>query len=72
MKIYINGETTTLPKTSTKMSIQQVLAIVLADNEQTQSFALALNGEFVGRDHYHATQVSNHDRIDLLFPIVGG
>jgi sulfur carrier protein len=49
-----------------------VLTKTLPKKQQQQSFALALNGDFVGRDEYQNTFVSDNDSIDVLFPIVGG
>lgn len=72
MKIYINGNAFELPNTSEQNSIEMVLTKTLPKNQQQQSFALALNGDFVGRDEYQNTFVSDKDSIDVLFPIVGG
>ena len=54
------------------MNITSVLATSLPDKQQQLSFALALNGDFIGREAYDTTHVQHHDSIDLLFPIVGG
>ena len=35
-------------------------------------FAVALNGEFVGKENYDKTAVSDKDKIDILSPIQGG
>tara|TARA_R110000744_G_scaffold74350_6_gene148547 strand:+ start:14020 stop:14238 length:219 start_codon:yes stop_codon:yes gene_type:complete len=72
MKIYINGDTFELPDTSELRCLDIVLAKALPINQQQQSFALALNGEFIGREDYQHTAVSENDSIDVLFPIVGG
>lgn len=72
MKIYINGDAFELPTTSKQSYIDKVLAKVLPVNKQQQSFALALNGEFIGREDYQYTAVNENDSIDVLFPIVGG
>jgi len=72
MKIYINGYATELPHTAEPINIEMVLAKALPKGQLEQSFALALNGEFVGREDYPNTAVNGRDRIDLLFPIVGG
>ena len=72
MKIYINGSAFELPNTSEQNSIEMVLTKTLPKKQQQQSFALALNGDFVGRDEYQNTFVSDKDSIGVLFPIVGG
>lgn len=72
MKIYINGVAFELPNTSKQSCIDKVLIKVLPVNKQQQSFALALNGEFIGREDYQHTVVKDNDSIDVLFPIVGG
>ncbi len=72
MKLYINGNATELPHSSEAINIEMVLAKTLPKSQLEQSFALALNGEFVGREDYVKTTVNNRDSIDLLFPIVGG
>ncbi|TWX68920.1 sulfur carrier protein ThiS [Colwellia sp. C1TZA3] len=72
MKIYINGNAFELPNASVPSSIDKVLTKTLSLSQQQQSFALALNGDFVGRADYPITHVSDNDSIDLLFPIVGG
>lgn len=72
MKIYINGDAFELPNTSEQNCLDLVLAKALPVNQQQQSFALALNGEFIGREDYQHTAVSDNDSIDVFFPIVGG
>ena len=72
MKIYINGVVLELPNASKQSYIDQVLTKVLPINKQQQSFALALNGEFIGLEDYQQTVVKDNDSIDVLFPIVGG
>jgi sulfur carrier protein len=72
MKIYINGDAFELLNAAEPHSIDKVLVKILALSQQQRSFALALNGDFVGQENYCNTLVSNNDCIDLLFPIVGG
>ncbi len=38
----------------------------------TGSFAVAVNGEFVPRSHYHQTTLQNGDRLDIVSPVGGG
>lgn len=72
MKIYINGEAVELADCSEPTSIQVALITALSENQLQQSFALALNGDFIGKDDYANTELKSNDSIDLLFPIVGG
>lgn len=72
MKIYINGEAVELADCSKSTSIQVALIAALPENQLQQSFALALNGDFIGKDDYANTELKSNDSIDLLFPIVGG
>ena len=72
MKIYINGNAVELLPSTKPIDIDWVISKVLPTSQQEQSFALALNGDFVGRDDYRQTYVNDNDSIDLLFPIVGG
>jgi sulfur carrier protein len=72
MNIYINGNPFEFINAAEPYSIDKVLAKALPLSQQQQSFALALNGDFVGQADYCNTPVSDNDSIDLLFPIVGG
>ncbi len=72
MKFYLNGTELEISHLSQPINIKQVLSHALAEKKQQQSFALALNGEFIGKDDYTSTEVKESDSIDVLFPIVGG
>ena len=72
MQIYINGNTVELAKNAASVNIQMVLENSLPESQQQQSFALAVNGDFIGKDDYAITELKNNDSIDILFPIVGG
>ena len=82
MKIKINGQSFDLPNEHTseltngltsKASISIDDALVkYFNNQQQNTFALALNGDFVGKDDYSSTAVKPNDSIDILFPIQGG
>ncbi|UUO23263.1 sulfur carrier protein ThiS [Colwellia sp. M166] len=72
MKIYINGQVFKLSHLPSPINITSVLTATLPDSQQQQSFALALNGNFIGREDYCATFIQSNDSIDVLFPIVGG
>ena len=68
--IYINGEKF---ESAHDVLITIEHAIKLFSKGKTLStFALALNGNFVGKAEYANKQVEHGDSIDLLFPIQGG
>lgn len=68
--IFINGDAITEQQTPIE-TIAQALALYFSGKEQS-TFALALNGEFVGKEDYSTTKVNHNDSLDLLFPIQGG
>ena len=72
MQIYINGNTVKLTDATAPVNIEAALVQALPEKQLQQSFALALNGDFVGKDDYANTELANNDSIDILFPIVGG
>ena len=72
MKIYINGQVFELSHLAAPINITSALKATLPGSQQQQSFALALNGDFVGKDDYANTVLKSNDSIDILFPIVGG
>lgn len=69
MNIYINGQTITLTANNI---LSAALEQFLTTEQQQLSFAVALNGDFIGKPHYGSTQISDGDSIDILFPIQGG
>ena len=70
MKFSINGQTYTLTSTS---DTSVTTALTLHFNKPQQStFAVALNGDFIGKADYGHTMVKNGDRLDVLQPIQGG
>lgn len=70
MKLFINGQTIDVETQSPKMV--NALNEYLTVEQQQQPFAVALNGEFVGKKDYQQTPVNQGDSIDVLFPIQGG
>jgi len=71
MNIFINGQpfdTCDLPE----QNIRQALTLFLDEEQQKQPFAVALNGDFVGKPDYDSIQVNQGDSLDVLFPIQGG
>jgi len=70
MKIHING--TAYPLAS-KQSITLTNALTLHFAQpQKSTFAVALNGDFVGKGDYEHTIITAGDSIDVLQPIQGG
>ena len=69
IEIRINGDCLALPYDA---NIQQALAQYLDEQQQSLSFAVALNSDFVPRSEYDKRQLKANDSLDVLFPIFGG
>lgn len=70
MNILINGKAYT---SSYEEGITITKALTLHFTEPQQStFAVALNGDFVGKTEYATTLMKNGDSLDVLQPIQGG
>ncbi len=69
MNIFINGQRVALNKNDT---LSSALATFLSQAQQQRSFAVALNGDFIGKAVYSSTTVNEGDSVDILFPIQGG
>ncbi|WP_206486168.1 sulfur carrier protein ThiS [Thalassotalea sp. G2M2-11] len=70
MNIYLNGQLTKLAEPP--MTLEHALALYLTENDQQQSFAVAVNSDFVAKAQYAHTQLQEGDSVDVLFPIQGG
>ena len=70
MTIHINGKAYSLGK-ETHISISSALLMHFVELQKS-TFAVALNGEFVGKTEYETTLVKNGDSVDILQPIQGG
>ena len=70
MKLFINGQSISLE--TEKPSLLVALQCYLTPDQQQQSFAVALNGNFVSKTDYPQTSVNRGDSVDVLFPIQGG
>jgi sulfur carrier protein len=70
MKLFINGEKITVE--AEKATIFLALQCYLTSEQQQQSFAVALNGDFVGKAYHQQTLINQGDSVDVLFPIQGG
>ncbi|MGV2872340.1 sulfur carrier protein ThiS [Colwellia sp. E150_009] len=70
MNIHINGKVYSLPH-EVNITVSAALTLHFIEPQQS-TFAVALNGDFVGKTDYDTTIVSNGDSIDVLQPIQGG
>lgn len=70
MNVYINGQPIIVEHqhATVWLALQQYLTA----EQQQQSFATALNGDFVSKHAYQTTAINAGDAIDVLFPIQGG
>ena len=71
MNVFINGQTFDISNLNSQ-NLSQALLLFLSEDQQQRSYAVALNGDFIGKVDYENTQVSANDSIDVLFPIQGG
>lgn len=69
MNIFINGEQVTMLK---QASVSDALQQYLTTQQQALTFAVALNSDFVANSDYATTYLTEHDTLDVLFPIQGG
>lgn len=70
MNIHINGKGYSLP-TDKENSISDAITLHLIEPQQS-TFAVALNGNFIGKESYQKTLVNDGDSVDILQPIQGG
>ncbi|MGL1956577.1 MAG: sulfur carrier protein ThiS [Colwellia sp.] len=70
MNIHINGKAYSLEKAQ-HINIAEALALHFTKLQQS-TFAVALNGDFIGKTDYQHTFVKNGDSLDVLQPIQGG
>jgi len=68
MKVKLNGKDETVQKDSA--NVTEVLKIF--DVKQPDMVSVQINGEFVNKEDYEATQVKNGDEIDFLYFMGGG
>jgi len=69
MNVFINGQQISV---GSEPTVLLALQHFLSTEQQKQSFAVALNGNFVGKTDYQQTSLNQDDSIDVLFPIQGG
>ena len=70
MNIHINGKVYALPHEN-HLTVTAALALYFIEPQQS-TFAVALNGDFIGKDDYSHTMIKNGDSLDVLQPIQGG
>ena len=68
MNIYINGKALAL---GDKVNITVALTHHFTQTQQS-TFAVALNGDFVGKADYDTIMLKQGDSLDVLQPIQGG
>ena len=70
MRIQVNGELMQLdPAAEGARSISSLLGQL---GYRGETFAVALNGDFVARADYSQTQLAEGDALDIVAPVVGG
>lgn len=70
MNIHINGKAYSLAD-ETHINVSSALTLYFVEPQQS-TFAVALNGDFVGKSDYDTARVNNGDSLDVLLPIEGG
>lgn len=70
MNIHINGNVYALTN-EVCITVSAALNLYFIEPQQS-TFAVALNGNFVGKTDYDTTIVNNGDSLDILQPIQGG
>lgn len=65
MQIEINGELV-------RSDCQTLQELLIEKGFTGESFAVAVNGEFVARSLFAGYRVNNGDQLDIVSPIAGG
>lgn len=66
IEVMLNGEPRALPRaTSVSNALQQW-------GYQCERIAVAINGEFVARDHYGQRLLDERDLVEVVAPVQGG
>ncbi|WP_066963148.1 sulfur carrier protein ThiS [Microbulbifer sp. Q7] len=66
MRLLVNGEETHIENEKSLSELLQQLGY------RGETFAVALNGDFVPRGNYPHTLLSAGDCLDIVAPVVGG
>lgn len=69
IEVLINGQAQEVAEGS---NIEQIVEQIVEQFAGSGPFAVALNGQFVGKENYAKTAVTKADKIDILSPIQGG
>jgi len=68
MKIIVNGEDQDIDRDA--VSVNEILKV--CEVSQPDMVSVQLNGEFVNKDAYESTNISEGDEIDFLYFMGGG
>ena len=71
MNININGQAFNI-SALTSQNVTQALTLFLTREQMEQTFAVALNSDFVSRNDYANTPIKAGDCLDVILPIQGG
>ncbi len=66
MQIFVNGEGQAIECPTDLASLLQLLGY------SGDTFAVAVNGDFVPRSDYLHTKIKDGDALDVVAPVVGG
>ncbi|MFC6635202.1 sulfur carrier protein ThiS [Microbulbifer taiwanensis] len=66
MQIFVNGEGHSFERPTDLSNLLQQLGY------SGETFAVALNGDFVPRASYLQTEIKDGDALDVVAPVVGG
>lgn len=66
MQLLVNGERVDIESGKSLSELLQQLGY------RGETFAVALNGDFVSRGTYEQTSLSAGDSLDIVAPVVGG
>ncbi|WP_043317190.1 sulfur carrier protein ThiS [Microbulbifer sp. HZ11] len=66
MQLLVNGETKNFDSAQTLSEVLQKLGY------SGETFAVAVNGDFVPRATYEQTSLNAGDSLDIVAPVVGG
>lgn len=66
MQIFVNGEGRVIESPTDLASLLQHLGY------SGETFAVAVNGDFVPRADYRHTEIKGGDTLDVVAPVVGG
>jgi sulfur carrier protein len=68
MTLNVNGEAKTFDRE--RLAVVELLS--LCEVESPELVSVQINGKFLSRDRYEATQLSDKDEVDFLYFLGGG